>query len=259
MGGTCRGWGARWGSAGAGAGGGGGWGASQASRVGYRRPSPAVKRSPVTEKTLGGKGNMSFFFSFIPTAPLFLSLHPLSLSPFTPQITPSLSPFSSLSLPSLPSHRSADPSSRSHAVTPPQALTRLPLFCCHDLSPRALTSQLVPLPSPASKVPIATSYLRSCPYVRDPANGASLSPNPEPKPRAPPSSASEAPIKLTQRRSGDREREDPNLFHSRSLAPAVERRLTMMSFAQSSSGVEHRISTRDCIEQEIHSNLICRF
>ncbi|GMN74727.1 hypothetical protein TIFTF001_054435, partial [Ficus carica] len=39
--------------AGAGAGGG-----SPLSGVGHRRPSPAVGRSPVTEKTLGGKDNV---------------------------------------------------------------------------------------------------------------------------------------------------------------------------------------------------------
>ncbi|GMN68917.1 hypothetical protein TIFTF001_037968 [Ficus carica] len=98
------------------------------------------------------------------------------------------------------------------------------LFC-------PILSQLVPLASPASKVLMATSDLQSHPHIRDPATGYSFSPDLVPNLTAPPSSASNAPIELARRRSGDRERGDPNLLHSRSLAPAVERRSTMASSA----------------------------
>ncbi|GMN24889.1 hypothetical protein TIFTF001_045897 [Ficus carica] len=122
------------------------------------------------------------------------------------------------------------------------------LFC-------PIPSQLVPPPLPASKISIATSYLRSCPYVRDPATEGSFLPDFEPKPRASTFAGIRSSDKLARRRSGDRERGDPNLLHSRSL---VERRSTMTSSARSTSGVGHRISARDCMEQEIHFNLVRR-
>ncbi|GMN52521.1 hypothetical protein TIFTF001_021674 [Ficus carica] len=46
------------GAIGAGAGGGGTGGGLPVSGLGYRRPSSAAGRSPTTEKTMGGKGNM---------------------------------------------------------------------------------------------------------------------------------------------------------------------------------------------------------
>ncbi|GMN46055.1 hypothetical protein TIFTF001_015240 [Ficus carica] len=60
----------------------------------------------------------------------------------------------------------------------------------------------------------------------------------------------EPPIELAWKRSS------PNIFHSHSLPTVVERRLTTTSFARSSSVVGHRISAQDCMEEEIHSNLV---
>ncbi|GMN71920.1 hypothetical protein TIFTF001_051893 [Ficus carica] len=114
------------------------------------------------------------------------------------------------------SHRSADPPSCRPSYNEAAAVpSSRSVSMSSNESPRYLVapeflycpipSQLVPPPLPASKISIATSYLRSCPYVRDPATEGSFLPVSEPKPRASTFAGIRSSDKLARRRSDDRE------------------------------------------------------